>query len=155
VDRWFRETAGQATRKGYAAVHLLIDNATDTIAGFYSLSNFTVTATDLPPALGKSLPRTVALPAHLIGQLGVDRRFQGQRLGNLLVLDALRRAYRLTQDAASVAVIVHAVDAERARWYARFGFVPFPTHPLHLVLPMREIAALSVPLPGVPTSEST
>ena len=142
MDDWFRERAGQMARRGLASVHLLVEESTDTIAGFYTLSNFTVVATDLPATLAKGMPRNIPLPAHLIGQLGVDVRFQGRRLGDLLLYDALKRAERLTGDSASLGVVVHALGEQAAAWYRRNGFAPFPNIPLHLILRMQEIRAL-------------
>ena len=77
IDRWFREQAGQMSSRGLAAVHLLIETATGEIAGYYALSNFAVLATSLPEAVGRKLTKHLPIPAHLLGQLGIDARFQG------------------------------------------------------------------------------
>src|SRR5690349_3542820 len=76
IDRWFREQAGQMSSRGLAVVHVMIEAASGSIVGYYSLSNFTVAATDLPEALSKRMPRRIPLPAHLIGHLGIDVRHQ-------------------------------------------------------------------------------
>lgn len=142
IDEWFRERAGQMSRKGLAAVHLMLEQATGEIAGFYTLSNFTVVATDLPADVGRGMPNSIPLPAHLIGQLGVDQRFQGQGLGEALLFDALKRARRITGDSASLGVVVHALNDRVAAWYRHIGFEPFPEHPLHLVMRVKDIRAL-------------
>ncbi len=142
LDSWFHERAGQMLRRGLAAVHVLVEPTTSTVVGFYTLSNYAVTATDLPARIGKGMPRSIALPAHLIGQLGIDRRYQGQGYGEALLYDALLRADRLTGDSASLGVVVHALDARVAAWYERIGFAPFPAHPLHLMLRMKDIRNL-------------
>lgn len=142
LDDWFHERAGQAARRGIATVHVLAEAATNAVLGFYTLSNFTIVAADLPAQTGRSLPDRIPLPAHLIGQLAVAARQQGKGYGGILLLDALRRAYRTTAHSASIAVVVHAIDATAAAWYARYGFVPFPAHPLHLLMPMKDIARL-------------
>jgi GNAT superfamily N-acetyltransferase len=142
IDAWFHERAGQMSRKGLAAVHLLVEQATGAIVGFYTLSNYTVVATELPARVAKGMPERLALPAHLLGQLGVDRRYQGQGIGGVLVRDALKRAERMTGDAASLGVVVHALDERAAAWYRRLGFEPFPEHPLHLIMRMKDIRAL-------------
>lgn len=142
VDEWFQERAGQMSRKGLAAVHLMVEQATGAIVGFYTLSNFTVVATELSAKVGKEMPNNIPLPAHLIGQLGVDRRFQGRGFGEVLLYDALKRAHRLTVESASLGVVVHALNERVAAWYRRMGFEPFPEHPLHLVMRMKDIRAL-------------
>ena len=142
IDDWFRKQAGQASRRGIATTHVMVDNDADAVIGFYTLSNFTVFSTDLPAELGRALPDRIPLPAHLIGQLAVDARQQGKGYGGTLLLDALHRAYRMTEHSASVAVVVHAINVQVASWYGRYNFIPFPTHPLSLCLPMKDIAPL-------------
>jgi GNAT superfamily N-acetyltransferase len=151
IDDWFHTQAGQASRKGIATVHVMVDIVTDAVIGFYTLSNFTVHADDLPPEIGKALPDRILLPAHLIGQLAVSARQQGKGYGGLLLFDAVHRARRMTEHSASLAVVVHALDARAAAWYARNGFVPFPAHPLSLFIPMRGIMR-SFPLPPADAS---
>lgn len=114
----------------------MVDNATNAVLGFYTLSNFTVFAADLPPEHGGTLPDRIPLPAHLIGQLAVSTRQQGKGYGGLLLFDAVHRARRMTEHSASLAVVVHALDAQAAAWYMRNGFVRFPAHPLSLFIPM-------------------
>jgi predicted N-acetyltransferase YhbS len=129
----------------------MVDNATNAVIGFYALSNFTLLSTDLPTELGRALPGRIPLPAHLIGQLAVDVHQQGKGYGSILLLDALHRAYRTTTDSASLAVVVHALDADAAAWYARYGFAPLSAHPLHLFMPMKDITRF----PSLPTTDNT
>lgn len=142
VDEWFRASAGQMSRRGLAAVHVMVERASEAVIGFYSLSNYAVIATDLPVNVGRGLPQQLALPAHLIGQLGVDLRHQGQGYGAALLYDALKRADRHTGDSASLGVVVHALSDRAAAWYQGFGFKPFPAHPSHLVLRMKDVRVL-------------
>jgi GNAT superfamily N-acetyltransferase len=146
IDDWFHTQAGQASRRGIATVHVMVNQATGTIIGFYTLSNFTVLSSEIPSELGKALPDRIPLPAHLIGQLAVDAREQGKRYGGALLLNALHRAQRMTAHSASLAVVVHAINAQAAAWYTRYNFLPFPAHPLHLLMPMKDITRL-FPLP--------
>jgi hypothetical protein len=52
------------------------------------------------------------------------------------------RAYHMTGDSASLGVIVQALNDRVAAWYQRYGIEPFPAHPLHLVIRMKDIRAL-------------
>jgi GNAT superfamily N-acetyltransferase len=142
IDRWFREQAGQMSSRGLATVHVMIEEMTGAIVGYYSLSNFTILATELPEALGRRLPKRIPLPAHLIGQLGIDARHQGKGYGLVLLYNALKRAERQTAESASFGVVVHALTPQLAAWYERVGFRPFAEHPLHLIMSMTDIRAL-------------
>ena len=62
------------------------------VAGFYTLSSWTVLAKDFPAEITRKLPRSGVLPATLIGRLAVDRRHRGRGLGEFLLLDALKRS---------------------------------------------------------------
>ncbi len=63
---------------------------------------------DVTDAESKKLPRYPVIPAALIGRLAIDQRFQGQKLGGALIIDAAKRA--ATSDAAIYAMIVDAKD---------------------------------------------
>ena len=39
------------------------------------------------------------------------------------------------------ALLVHAIDERARAWYAQFGFDRSPTHPLHLILLMKDLRA--------------
>lgn len=130
------------SRRGLAVAHIMVEEATGAVIGYYTLGNYAAIATDLSANVRKRLPQNLALPAHLIGQLGVDLRHQGQGHGAVLLYDALKRADRQTGDSASLGVVVHALNARAASWYQRYGFEPFPAHPLHLVMRMKNVRTL-------------
>ncbi|WP_114394456.1 GNAT family N-acetyltransferase [Oleisolibacter albus] len=139
LDRYFRLQAGQDARKHLAAPFVLIDDA-DRICGFYTLSAFSVSPSDLPQALIRRLPRYPLIPATLLGRLAIDGQCRGRGLGRFLLADALHRVLR--SEIASFAIIVDAKDAAAAAFYRREGFHPFADHPDRLFLPMDSIRAL-------------
>ena len=77
-----------------------------------------------------------------MGRLAVDQSYRGLRLGERLLIDALRRSLAASQAIASVAVIVDAKDQTGVAFYLRYGFISFPDQPLRLFLPMKTIADL-------------
>jgi predicted GNAT family N-acyltransferase len=79
--------------------------------------------------------------ATLLGRLAVSADFQGQRLGAVLLAEALRKAYENADVVGSSMVVVDAVDDRAARFYRAHGFIPLPDSP-RLVLPMRTIGGL-------------
>ena len=70
--------------------------------------------------MASRLPRCPLVPAALIGQLGVDRRFARQSLGSALLFDAITRA--TNADPAVFALIVDTLDVGAAKFYQHFGF---------------------------------
>lgn len=143
LDDWFHLRAGQDEKRNVARVFVAIDDRLG-VTGFYSLSTFALTILDLPAGHAKRLPRYDLIPAALIGRLARDRRVRGQRVGDLLLADAVRRVLAAASTLAFFAIVVEAKDERAAAFYRDFGFVPFPNRPSRLFLPVADaIAALS------------
>jgi ribosomal protein S18 acetylase RimI-like enzyme len=98
------------------------DAGLPTVLGFYTLSMSSAAAADLAPTLTQRLPK-YPLPVALIGRLAVDERVQGRRLGERLLLDALRRVLDAAELVACLGIIVDAKDDNAAKFYAKYGFV--------------------------------
>ena len=107
------------------------------IAGFYTLSAASIALERLREEFAKKLPRYPNLPATLIGRLARDLAFKGQRIGNLLMLDALKRAYESSSVIGSVAIVVDPKDDRAVRFYAEFGFKPLGGR--RMFLPMNAV----------------
>jgi len=143
LDRYLKQQAGQDARRLAAAPFVLVASADPkTVAGYYTLSSHSIDLGELPAAVAKRLPRYPHVPATLLGRLAVDRRYRGQGLGEILLMDALRRALAQSSQIAAVAVVVDASDDAAARFYRRFGFLSFPERPDRLFLPMKTVALL-------------
>ena len=136
------QQAGQDAKRQVAVPFVLLDPATDRIAGYYTLSAFAVAPTELAPDIAKKLPRYPLVPTTLLGRLAVATAFQGRGYGSLLLLDALRRTLRLASEAATIGVVVEARDDRALAFYERYDFRPFPEHARRLFLPLAVIARL-------------
>jgi predicted N-acetyltransferase YhbS len=79
------------------------------------------------------------VPVVLLGRLAVDVRHQGRHVGRSLLLDAMTRVMEAGDLIGIRALLVHGIDHEAREWYARFGFERSPTHPLHLLLLMKDL----------------
>jgi GNAT superfamily N-acetyltransferase len=137
LDDWFHARAGQDEKRNVARVFVAVDDQRR-IVGFYSLSSFTLAITDLPREFAKRLPRYDLIPAALIGRLARDERVRGEGIGGLLLADAVRRVIGASHSLAVFAIVVEARNEEAAAFYRNFGFVPFPSRPLRLFMPVSE-----------------
>jgi GNAT superfamily N-acetyltransferase len=143
LDRYLKEQAGQDLRRSCATPFVLTPKRGDTsILGYYTLSSFGIDAGDLPPDTVKKLPRYPLIPATLLGRLAVDLRYQGQGIGEFLLMDGLHRALVQSFEIAAAAVVVDAIDADASKFYRHFGFVAFPSIADRLFLPMKAVAGL-------------
>lgn len=78
----------------------------------------------------------------LLGRLAVAESHQGMGLGSILLADALQRIAQASQVMAVYAVVVDALNDQAAEFYRQFGFIPMPSQPLKLFLPMESVASL-------------
>ncbi len=143
LDRYIREQANQDLQKKVAAVMVLTCDGS-TIAGYYTLSQYSVDAGALPQKTVKKLglPKYPELPATLLGRLARSSQFRGQKLGELLLMEALRRSLEQSRFIASMAAVVDAKDAEAREFYLGYGFIELSDHPQRLFLPMKTIEAM-------------
>jgi predicted GNAT family N-acyltransferase len=141
LDRYLQKQASQDVAKHVAAVFVATPDA-QTIAGFYTLSAHAISPGDLPPEVAKKLPRYPSVPVTLLGRLAVSVAFQGQRLGEILLLDALKRALVHSREVASAAVVVDAKDENVRTFYLRHDFIPLPAQPNRLFFLMKSIEKL-------------
>ena len=81
---------------------------------------------DVQEAARKHVPRYPLVSATLIGRLAVAKERQGQRLGAVLLADALGRAFDSAGTVGSSMVVVDALDEAAAGFYAAHGFVRLP-----------------------------
>ena len=143
LDRYLKEQARQDLRRGCAAPFVLAPERGGTsILGYYTLSSYGVDIGEFPADVAKKLPRYPLIPATLLGRLAVDRRYQGQGVGEFLLMDALHRALMQSAEIAAAAVVVDAIDAGAVKFYQHFGFVAFPLLAGRLFLPMKAVSAL-------------
>jgi GNAT superfamily N-acetyltransferase len=139
LDEWFRARASQDVRRRVAQVFVALDDVG--IAGFYSLSMFTLALESIPAALARKLPRYDAIPAALIGRLARHARLAGTGIGDLLVADAVERVLAAARTVAAYAIVVDAKDERGRGFYRSHGFVSLPSRPDRLFLPTETAAA--------------
>lgn len=141
LDTYLKTRASQDARKKVAAPFVIIDESNGAIAGFYTLSMKSVKLVELPQEVQKKLPRYPEVPAVLLGRMGVDTKYRGRGLGEIILFDALKRSYEHGREIAAFAVVVDAKHGAEG-FYLKYGFVPFPDDNYRLFLPMRTIEAL-------------
>lgn len=133
LDCYLKKQATQDIRRRMAACFVALADE-QRIAGYYTLASASVLLADLPPEVGKKLPRYPSVPAVRLGRLAVDQAFQGQGLGGALLADALTRAARA--EIAAFALIVDAKDEAAAAFYRHHDFLALPDSPRTLFLPL-------------------
>ena len=141
LDIYFHKQAGQDARRRAAVVFVVTPDGR-TIAGYYTLSQYTITLDAVPDQIAKKLPKYPLVPATLVGRLAVSTAFRGQGLGEMLLTDALYRSLGGSRQLASVGVVVDAKDDAAVAFYRKYGFLELPKIPRRLLLPMATVERL-------------
>ena len=143
LDRYLKTQAVQDVRSKANAVFILSEVSKPThVLGYYTLCAMVISQGDVPEAARKHVPRYPLVSATLIGRLAVAKGRQRQRLGAVLLADALQRAFDSAGKVGSSMVVIDALDETAAGFYAAHKFVRLPDS-LRLVLPMRMAAGSS------------
>jgi predicted GNAT family N-acyltransferase len=122
LDNYVRTQVNQDIRKKLAACFVLVDND-DKVTGYYTLSNTSIPASDVPEQMKGKIPRAYNdVPATLLGRLAVDGNSKGQGIGEKLLIDALKRSYDVSKTVASYAVLVDPIDQKVIDFYKKYGF---------------------------------
>ena len=109
----------------------------DAVVGYYSLAVGAVDHAQAPARVKKGLARH-PIPVMVLARLAVDVRYQGQKIGQGLLKDALLRTVQLAEQAGIRAILVHAKDSQARSFYERFDFEPSPLDPLQLLLLVKD-----------------
>ncbi|PWU11693.1 MAG: GNAT family N-acetyltransferase [Verrucomicrobia bacterium] len=126
------------TTAGIARTYVSTPEGELVVVGYYSLAAGSVERAAVPERIAKGIPQH-PVPVVLLARLAVDRHCHGRGLGKGLLRDALQRALAAANVIGVRAVLVHAKDQKAASFYGRYGFVPSPTDPLHLMLLMKDL----------------
>lgn len=134
LDDYIRRYAAQDVKRSLARVFVATPEADlRQLAGYFTLSAASVSATDLPEPLRRKLPH-YPVPVALLGRLAVATAFRGQGLGGILLADALLKVAHASRVLAMAGMIVDAKDEDAASFYRHFGFVALPGQPGRLLL---------------------
>lgn len=138
LNRYLKTVANQDMRKMVTVVYVATPDRRN-IAGYYSLSQYSVDLSSLPDEHRAGLPKYPQVPATLLGRLAVDQRYQGIGLGGLLLANALKRSFSTASAVGSATVVADAKDDAAKLFYLHHGFVALPEFPNRVVLPMSAV----------------
>jgi GNAT superfamily N-acetyltransferase len=143
LNVYLKERASQEVQKRVAAVYVLTHDR-KAIAGYYTLSQYTIEPGDLPEEAVQRLrlPKYDKLPATLLGRLARSKESKGAGLGEILLMGALEKALLHSKNIASLAVVVDAKDEKARNFYLRYGFIDLPDHRNRLFMLMPTVEEL-------------
>jgi GNAT superfamily N-acetyltransferase len=120
MNVWFRRHAWFNQTNHLSRVTVTADGANGRIIGYVSLSAAQIERAYLPKPQQRNRPDP--FPALLLGQLAVDRDYQGQGHAADLMQYALRAALHVSMAIAAMGVITHPLDETAREFYRQFDF---------------------------------
>lgn len=125
VTRFLHEQALQDQEKNLSRTMVLIDEMSYSarIIGYHTLLLMQVKQEQIPHDKPK-IKRDI--PVILLGQLGIDKAFQGQGYGELLLMDAQARVHEISKRVGVRALMLDARNESPARWRQAHDFIRFP-----------------------------
>jgi len=145
IDNYFHKTANKLAKADNIRLYVMAAPE-GAVMGFYAINAHAVSYEALPPRYARTRPAHGAIPAAFISMIGRDRRYRNQGFGSDLLVDALTRIARASE-AIGIAVVMLDVfdcgDPERVErrkaLYQGFGFMPLPSNPRRLFLPIATV----------------
>jgi GNAT superfamily N-acetyltransferase len=138
LDRWLKTRALSNQEKGFTAV--LVVHEAKRVIGYYGLAPTAIVPPRLPRSIRTGQPPE-PVPCLLLGQLATHQNWAGKGVGTGLLKYALQRCVTASGLIGGRALVVNAVDAEAAAFWARRGFLPSKDDPLILFRSIADIAA--------------
>ena len=137
LDNYLRKQAKQDIKRRISRVFVATTpEYPSTIVGYYTLSTLSIELSQLSEVLAGKLPRQ-PVPAALIGRLAVAQHAQGQGVGKMLLMDAIKRTLRVSDEIAIYAIVVDAIDVHAKSFYQQYGFLSLSSKSRRLYLPLK------------------
>jgi GNAT superfamily N-acetyltransferase len=141
LNGYIKTQARQDVDRDLSACFSLIDDI-NVIKGYYTLSANSIKRDSFPENLSKKLPPSYQdLPTVLLGRLAIDKSLQGQGYGEIMLIDAMKRCYEISESLGTIAIVVDPIDEKAQRFYDRYGFIVLPDSE-KMFLPMKTIQTL-------------
>lgn len=127
LTNYLKKQANQDVKRKLSACFVLGEENTGRIKGYYTLSNHSIPLEKFPTEIRKKNPNSYkSIPTTLLGRLAIDEKFQGKGIGKILLIDALKRSYQISEKIGSFAVVVDPIDKNAESFYEYYGFIKLP-----------------------------
>ena|ERR1700722_2937423 len=133
LDTYLKRYAKNNEKKGIGKTFVLLNG--QTVIGYYTLSAAQISITDIPKTYNAKLP-AYPVPASRLCRLAVDKSYQGQRIGEHLLVDATERVRLAAMNIAIHAIVVDAKNETAKNFYIKYGFMPLDNSELSLFIPL-------------------
>jgi predicted GNAT family N-acyltransferase len=135
---YIKKQVSQDIKKKLAVCFVAIDSDNNVI-GYNTLSSESLGREQIPDKYLKKVPQNYNAPVILLGRLARNITAKGTGLGEHLLLDALFRAFTLSEESiGAMAVVVDSMNQFAIKFYKKYGFEQLPDSE-KMFLPMSTI----------------
>ncbi len=143
LDSYLKDRAALESDRNLGQTFVAIVPPVETVLGYYTLAASSVARGEVSKSQASGIPYP-SIPAVRLGRLAVDQEAQRQGLGEFLLMDALARAERLTDEVGVRLVELDAMSDRARDFYRHFGFTALRDDPHHLYVSMKQIRQLGL-----------
>jgi len=127
LNDYLKTQARQDVKRKLSGCFVLADSETKVIQGYYTLSNNSIPLSSFSEQIQNKLPKSYkSIPTTLLGRLAIDKKYQGNGIGKILLIDALKRSYGISNEIGSFGIIVDPIDDEAKGFYQKYDFIELP-----------------------------
>lgn len=135
LNTYILKQAKQDMKRHVCATYVLLDESS--LLGYYTLSSTIIhfdQLSNIDDKMAKKMPKYPYLPATLLGRLAVKSETKSKGYGELLLIDALTRAYRNSSVIGSIEVVVDSKNKSATDFYKRYGFLDLRKNQLFITM---------------------
>jgi len=127
LNDYLKSQAGQDVKRKLSVCFVSSDSETNVIQGYYTLSNYSIPLSSFSEQIQKKLPKSYnSIQTTLLGRLAIDKKYQGKGIGKILLIDALKRSYGISNEIGSFGIIVDPIDDEAKGFYQKYDYIELP-----------------------------
>lgn len=145
IDNFLKSSLSDQIKGGLVTAWVATSGDDPAVLGFYTLGAMAVRAHFGPPKWHRS--GVPDIPVIYIRAVAVRQDMQGKGLGTALLLDAMKRSVRITEQMGAAAIVLDVLEDQyferRWKFYIDLGFRPLgdPGNPRRVFIPMADVRA--------------
>ena len=145
LNNFLNLSAKKQRKDDMIRVYVAVEPGDARILGYHAINVGTMNVTELtkPP---RGTPSHGEIPVLFLGQVAVDQRAQGRRVGSLLMHHVFEKSCVIADEAGCHAVLLDVMSdgdpeafVRRKGWYEEFGFRSFVSNEARMFMTMKQV----------------
>ncbi len=146
LNDFLRDHANQRQKRHNAVTHVAVDadskEEPKIIYGYYTISNYCIEFSMLPPVDAKKAPRKEKVPCLKLGRLARNKLYTNAGFGKIVLLEVFRKAISLSSEVGIYLIDVDILNEEVGKFYRKYDFKEFLVDKKHMFITMETVKKL-------------